>query len=243
MEFIKRNAPTILTWVGGIGVVATSVMAVKATPKALRILGEAKEEKGEDLTKLEVVKVAGPVYIPALAVGLSTIACIFGANILNQQAQASLISAYGLLDNSYKAYKNKVLELYGEDADTHVKEEISKDIYEETDISVDEEKELFFDFFSMRYFESTHDEVKDAKYNINRLLSIQDYCTVNDFYELLGLPPIESGERIGWSTGMNYEHYWQAWIDFDEEKVNMEDGLECTILTMRTEPAAGFDNY
>ena len=45
--FVKRNASTILTSVGGVGVVATSVMAVKATPKAIALLEQAKEEKQE----------------------------------------------------------------------------------------------------------------------------------------------------------------------------------------------------
>ena len=242
MEFFKRNASTILTVVGGIGVVATSVMAVKATPKALILLEKAKEEKGDDLSILETIKVASPSYIPAITVGVSTIACIVGANILNKQEQASLISAYGLLDNSYKLYKDKVLELYGNDADMHVKSEISKDMYEEAEIFGDD-NDLFFDFYSMRYFESTPEAVQIARYNINRKLATQNYCTVNDWYEYLGLPPIEGGDRIGWSTGMISDCYWAYWLDFNEEKVTMDDGLECTILVMQSEPTVGFENY
>ena len=109
-RFIKRNASTILTCIGGAGVIATSVLAVKATPKALQMIDNAKEEKGEDLSKWEIVKTAGPAYIPAVLVGASSIACIFGANVLNQRQQASLMSAYALLDNSYKEYKAKVIE-------------------------------------------------------------------------------------------------------------------------------------
>ena len=242
MEFFKRNASTILTVVGGIGVVATSVMAVKATPKALILLEKAKEEKGDDLSILETIKVAGPSYIPAIATGVSTIACIVGANILNKQEQASLISAYGLLDNSYKLYKDKVLELYGEGSDMHVKSEISKDLYEEAEIFGDD-NHLFFDFYSMRYFESTPEAVQIARYNINRKLATQNYCTVNDWYEYLDLPPIEGGDRIGWSTGMISDCYWAYWLDFNEEKVIMDDGLECTILVMQSEPTVGFENY
>ena len=43
--FLKHNSGTILTWIGAAGVVVTSVMAVKATPKAISIIREAKEEK------------------------------------------------------------------------------------------------------------------------------------------------------------------------------------------------------
>ena len=49
--FVKRNASTILTVLGSIGVVATTITSVKAIPKALRLIEEAKQEKGEELTK------------------------------------------------------------------------------------------------------------------------------------------------------------------------------------------------
>ena len=118
--FLKRNAPTILTCMGGVGVVATTVMAVKATPKALTLLEEAKEEKGEVLTELEVVKTIAPCYIPTILMGAATISCIFGANILNKRQQASLASAYALLSTSYKEYKDKVEEMMGEGANEQI---------------------------------------------------------------------------------------------------------------------------
>lgn len=92
-----RHTSTVLTCLGGIGVVATSIMAIKATPKALELIEEAKKEKGEELSKWETVKVAAPKYIPAMMTGVATIACIFGANVLNKRQQASLISAYASL--------------------------------------------------------------------------------------------------------------------------------------------------
>ena len=107
-EFLRRNSSTILTCVGAVGVVATSVMAVKATPKAMTLLENAKAEKGEDLTKLEKVKVAGPAYIPTVITGVGTLACIFGANIISKHQQATLMSAYALIDNSYREYREKV---------------------------------------------------------------------------------------------------------------------------------------
>ena len=68
-RFLKRNAPTILTGLGAFGVVATAVTAVRATPKAMQLIECAEEEKGEKLTVLETVQVAGPVYIPSVLTG------------------------------------------------------------------------------------------------------------------------------------------------------------------------------
>lgn len=240
--FFKRNASTILTCVGGIGVVATAVVAVKDTPKAMQLIEKKTEEKGEDLTTIEKIKVAGPVYIPAVAIGVSTLVCIFGANTLNKRTQASLMSAYALLDSSYKEYKNKVEEMYGEGASALVQGEVAKDKYNEDDISRDDEKLLFYDYFSERYFHSTMEEVMQAEYDINRELHTKDYAYLNEFYDLLGLDHIKSGWDLGWSMGASLSHYWKTWIDFRHEKVEMEDGMECYIITM-TEPIVDFEEY
>lgn len=163
--FLKRHSSTILTVMGAIGVVATAVIAVKDTPKALRILDKEEQEKGEELTVKEKIITAGPVYIPAIAVGVSTIACIFGSNALNKRNQASLMSAYALLDQSYKDYKRKVSEIYGDDADKKIIEELTKEGIEprdntyDTDDTDDSNVVTIFDGTTMRSFESVLDRI------------------------------------------------------------------------------------
>ncbi len=240
-KFIKRHSSTILTCVGGAGVVATTIMAVKATPKAIKLREQAEEAKGEKLTKLETVRATGPVYIPTILVGSATIACIFGANMLNKRSQAALMSAYALLDSSYKEYKEKVNELYGDEAQTKIKEEIAKDHYKEEDIDLEDGKELFFDEFSGRYFESTIYDVRTAQYNINKDMALQTSVSLNDYYAYLDIPPIEGGDELGWSSGMCFDAYWQSWIDFNHHRTIMDDGLECCIVGFFTEPFVGYD--
>ena len=242
-KFIERNGSTILTCIGGVGVVATTVMAVKATPKAIKLLEQAEVQKEEPLTVLEKVRVAGPIYIPAVLVGVSTIACIFGANMLNKRQQASLLSAYALLDNSYKEYKKKVTELYGENADAHVREELAKDAYEESDVECEDNKLLFYDEYSRQYFNATMEEVLEAEYTINRDLSYHGYLTLNDFYDLLKLPRTDYGDILGWCEWMIHEYQWYSWIEFNHRKVVMDDGLECYILEIITDPVPDFDEY
>lgn len=241
--FFKRNGATILTCLGGAGVVVTTITAVKATPKALTLLEEAKQEKGEELTKWEICKVTSPVYIPTVLFGVSTIACIVGANVLNKRQQAALVSAYALIDNSYKEYRTKVKELYGTEADKKVNEEIAKDKYEETDILVSDDKELFYDSFSKRYFESTLADVIQAEYELNKKITVFDGAYLNEFYELLDIPETIEGKEFGWSIGILEAMYWKNWVDFKHEKVTLDDGLECTIITMIQEPVIDFAYY
>lgn len=242
--FLKRNASTILTCVGSAGVIATTVMAVKATPKALQRIEAAEYIKGEELTTVEKVRVAGPVYIPTVIMGASTIACIFGANILNKRHQAALTSAYALLNTSYSDYKKKVKEIYGEEAHDHVQEELVKDKYVYEDVSLeDENKELFYDMFSERYFESTLADVIKAEYEINKKITNLGGAFVNEFYELLDIPQLDYGTSMGWSIGSLMSEKWNQWLDFDHKNVIMDDGLECCIITFGVEPMFDYEYY
>lgn len=245
--FLKRNSATILTCVGAAGVIATTVTAVKATPKAIKLLDHAKEEKGDELTKLETVKIAGPVYIPSAVIGVGTMACIFGANLLNKRGQASLMSAYALLDGAYKDYRKKVDELYGDDAGVQIRGELAKDTYKDTyekkSVELEEDTRLYYDDYSKRYFEARPYDVQRAEYEVNRTLMMDDGVYLNDWYKLINLEPLDHGDDFGWSTSANMDAYWQTWIDFNHEKVVMDDGLECIIISFAQEPYSDFEEW
>ena len=245
--FLKRNSATILTCVGAAGVVATTVTAIKATPKAVILLEKAKEEKGEQLTKLETVKVAGPVYVPTVVLGVSTLACIFGANILNKHSQASIVSAYALVDGAYKDYRKKVDDIYGKEAGDQVRAGIAKDKYvekyEKNPIVPEEGKRLYYDYFSEQYFEATPFEVQRAEYEINRTLMLDDCVYLDDWYRMIGLDPFEPSNNFGWTTCGNMDAYWQTWIDFHHQTVEVDDGLECTIISFVQDPFPDFEEW
>lgn len=241
--YVKKNAPTILTVAGGVGVVVTTVSAIKATPKAVQILEEARGFKGDELTNLEKFKMVAPLYIPTIIYGATTILCIFGANMLNKKHQASLVSAYALLDNSYKEYKKKVIELHGKDGELEIVEAIVEDKYEEEKPSTESDELLFYDKFSGRFFHSSMNNVLSTFYQINRDLSCNYSATVNDYYDYLDIPHIDGGDVLGWSVGMNSEAYWQEWIDFAVEEQDMEDGTKCHNIIIYQEPMVDFDEY
>jgi hypothetical protein len=243
--YLRRNSSTILTWVGAIGVIGTAVLAAQATPKAVKLMEAAKEEKGEELTTLEKVKAAAPVYIPTVVVGASTIACIFGANVLNRQNQASLASAYALIDSAYKEYRNKVKELYGEETDRKIRDSIAMDKRENIDVYVpgygpidtDGEVRLFYEEYRGKYFESTMEAVINAEYHFNRNYAMRGEAYLNEFYDFLGLEHTKAGDTLGWDCERLMNEYEACWIDFDHRRVELEDGLECYIIDMPIPPA------
>lgn len=231
-RFVKQNSPTILTIIGAAGVIGSVISAVKATPKAFKLIDEAKEEKGEELTKLEVVKTTAVCYIPTAVICAATLACIFSANALNQKHQAALTSAYALLDQSYKKYRKKVKELYGEDIDGKVKCSVAKDDLKKMDIvKKDSDKMLFFDDYSGRYFEADEKTVIQAEYMANRSLMNEGFITLAEFYSYLGLSvDDESWKYIGWTADDLAEWTGYFWLDFHHDTVTMDDGLEATLL-------------
>lgn len=238
--FIKHNSSTILTCVGALGVVATAVTAAKATPKAVTLLQKAEEEKEDKLTGLEKVRVAGPAYIPSIIMGASTIACIFGANILNKRHQAAITSAYALLDTSYKEYRNKVKEIFTEEGDRRVVEGIMEDHYNEEDIlEANDGKQLYFDFYSLQFFRSTEEEVARVEKYMNNQLESRGYVLLGEFYEALGMPNWDIDWTLGWSKSAGHIYGYDH-IEFDHYSSTMDNGKSCCAVRFLSEPTDDF---
>lgn len=253
--YLRKASPTILSGLGAVGVIVTSVLAVKATPKAIeRIRSDSCVNHDGDpyaYTKLEAVKSAWTCYIPAVTIGTSTIVCIFGANVLNKRSQAAISSSYALLNTSYQDYKNKLKELYGEEAHQKIIDSIAvehaNDMYITSttflgggSLDFDEhnpdDNRLFYDAFSKRYFESSINRVIQAEYHLNRDFALSGHLPVNHFYEFLGLELLDGGDDIGWSVESGL-----CWIDFDHRKTILDDGLEVYAIYMEWLPTTEWD--
>lgn len=241
----KHASPTLLTWVGAGGVVATSILAVRATPKAMKIIAEntGYNHDGEmySPSKMEIVQLTFKCYIPSALVGASTIVCIFGANVLNKKQQASIASIYAMMDQSYQQYRKAANEVYGEDADSQIRAQVAKDVYFSSDgyavydPDIDpSDKVLFYDEFSKQYFTSTMAGVINAQYHLNRNWSLQGEVSVNEYYGFLGIDKLKGGDDIGWTYEFAEEGLMR--IDFDISKIEMDDGLECFLISYIHEP-------
>jgi hypothetical protein len=252
---IKRALPTILTFISAAGLIGTTVLAVKATPKAVEKIKEDSRQNHDGdsnaYTKEEAVKSAWKFYIPATVVGTSTLFCIFGTNMLNSHSQASIASAYALINESYRDYKNKVKEIYGEEAHQNIINSIMAEKTEEVYISTDnflgrsslsfdernpEDIRTFYDSFSKRYFECTIAQVLESEYHLNRNWVLGADVCINDFYDFLGLSTIDGGDELTWfwSDGM-------GWIDFNHHKTVLDDGMEIYIIDLDWLPRLSSD--
>lgn len=254
---IEKASPTILTCIGALGFVTTVVLTAKATPKALKAI-QADSRINHDgdpnaATKLEAVKSGWKFYIPAAATGTASLVCVFGANVLNRKQQASLASAYALLNRSYNDYKRKLVELYGKETHEKIVESLAVEKVDKDHTikahnlcgtacldfkGADEEERLFYDaVHSGRYFTSTISKVLQAEYHLNRNFAINSEVSLNDFYDLLGIDRVPDGDDLRWFC--NEEIYW---IDFDHSKTVLDDGLECWIVDVVFSPGT-YEDY
>lgn len=232
-RWLGNNASTIFTCLGAVGVVATAVMSVKATPKALILIrsDSRKNHNGDPYayTKAEAVKSCWKCYIPAAAIGLSTISLIFGSNVLSRRKQASLMSAYALLNQSYNSYRAKVKEMYGEDAERAVERAVIRDEYD-GNTRKDAEKKLFYDECSKQYIEADNGLFYEASNLINYLIASEGVATLAQYKKALGLEVTEADEQIGWNRNVLIEWFGTAWVTFILDDVTMDDGLECCVV-------------
>lgn len=227
-RYVKSHKSLFLTLAASTGVVLTGIFAGTGTIKANEIV-KKEEKKAEienvELTKADVFLLTWKCYIPAVASGVGSIACIFGLNVLNKKQQEQLISAYALLNNTYHQYRKQVIERYGEEVDDEIRNSVGYSVIGEyaeickTDCNYPDEKAIFYDSISGNSVTKYEREIMAAEYHLNRNFILAGEVCLNDFYEFLGLPLTDEGKDIGWSLCDGY-----CWIDFEHRLLSRDDG-------------------
>lgn len=241
-DYIKRNNTTILSGIAVAGVIGTAYLAVKAKPKADRMLEEKANYKWihykDELTRFERFMAVVPAYIPSALMGLGTITCILGANHISREKEAMLTSAYAYLNSSYTEYRNKVKELFGEEGERQVRQAIAKDRGDR--FKREEEMLLVYDDYGKRYFNIGPVEYQNALYELNRAYNFTGEMTLNNFYEFFNLDPVPGGDILGWSALKDFECTGVSWIDVHLEKMEMPDGMDAYCMLYNVDPS---DDY
>lgn len=242
---VSKHSPEILTGIGIAGMVATTILAVKATPKAIELIKNEKElaeSYNEELTPMDKVKACWKCYIPAAVTGVMSIACLIGASSVNAKRNAALTAAYTLSDSALREYRSKVVETIGEKKEKTVKDKISEDQIKSNPVTknevyiTDKGDSLCFEPISGRYFKSDIDKIKKAENNLNKRIisdAFNSGVSLNDFYEEIGLPKTNMGENIGWSldTGL---------IDIYLSAQVTDDGTPCLVINCTNPPKYDF---
>ena len=233
--FTKRNAPAILTGTGVALGLSTVILAVKEPPKVVKLIEEAEEEKGEELTVPEKIKVSWKSYIPAAATGAASVVCIIGANSVNAKRNAALATAYQLSKTAFKEYKEEVIETIGEKKEKTIKDKVAKKKVEKRPVSTqnviitEKGNTLCYDAASGRYFRSDRDKIISAVNEMNRSMLSENYISLNDFYDELDLSPTSLGDELGWNLVEGY-------VEVDFSSCIADDGTPCLVIDYLAAP-------
>ena len=233
-----KHSPEILTGVGIAGMITTTVLAVKATPKALDLIAIAEDEKNDTLTKVEVVKTAWKPYIPAAVTCAASITCLIGASSVNAKRNAALATAYELSKTALAEYKEKVIETVGEKKEEVIREKVAQKKVDENPISKSEViitgtgDIMFLEPVSMRYFKSDIENIRKIINDLNYRLTtgMEEFISLSEFYDEIGLAHTSESDNIGWNL------YRDGQIDIDFPATKNEKGEPCLMLDYNVSP-------
>ena len=276
---VQKHSPEILAGVGVVGVVASTVMACKATMKLNDILEESKETRDkirevesnpryeeqyshEDAKKDLVInytqtamKVA-KLYAPAVILGSASLGCLLASNDILRKRNAALSAAYMTVDKSFKEYRQRVVDRFGEEVEKEIRynikaEEVTSTVVAEdgSETTVTEtvktmDPNLYSDYAKF-FDEASPYWQKDPEYNFMFLKSQQQYANdllkargrlfLNEVYEMLGIDKTKAGQIVGWvynpenPIGDNFVDF--GIFDMSKERVRaFVNGYEPNIL-------------
>lgn len=245
---LSRHSPEILIGIGIAGMITTTVLAVKATPKALQLIEEKKNElEVESLAPVEVVKTTWKCYIPAAISGAASIGCIVGSNSVNARRNAALATAYKLSETALSEYRDSVIETIGEKKERAVRDKVSEKQIKQNPVNQTEVivtgrgKTLFYEPLSARYFYSDLEKIKRAENKLNKDIICDPFesgVTVNDFYDEIGIPGTATGDSLGWKRA-DYliDIYPSAQM---AEEGSEHEGEPCIVLNFSNPPKYDF---
>lgn len=242
---LKKHSPEILVMAGIAGTVVSAVLACKATTKVAEILDETKgtldtihegmetgaingqEYTTEDGKKDTVVVYAqtgmklAKLYAPAIILGTLSITSILASNNILRKRNVALGAAYAAIDKSFKEYRGRVIERFGEQVDTELKYGIKAKKFEEIEVDPETGKEkkvkktvmvadpnlqsdyaVYFDSKSRNY-ETNPDYnrmfLKAQQAFANDKLQTHGHLFLNEVLDDLDLPRTPAGQIVGWT--------------------------------------------
>ena len=244
--FAEDHASEILTGVGIVGMASSTVLAVKATPKALMLIEEKKDElETESLPPLELVKATWRCYLPATAVGVLSISCLVGSVGVNAKRSAALAAACTLSENAFRTYAEKTLEVVGQEKEHEIREVVGRQKIKDNpppentnSLYICEDGEsICFEGSSGRYFKASMNTIEKAENAFNKRMLEEMTMSLNDYYYELGLDSVSIGDVIGWDID-------DGQVEFKVGSILSDDGKPCIYLEPSIQPCHDFrDRY
>ena len=255
---VVKHSPEILMGLGIAGVITSTVLACRSTLKVQEILDYKEEnmnnikevlsEGREDYTEEDARKDKTIImtttairimklYIPSVIIGAGSIACLLESHNVMRNRNAGLAAALAATTESFKQYRERVTEKYGDEVDKEMRYGIKKEKKEKDGKKTKEEIVVGCDEKELsgyaRYFnENNINWSDDPQFNLmflrqnqnwaNDKLISQGYLYLNDVYEALGFPKSKAGQVVGWVYDPNNNEHGDNYVDFGIYDLNVK---------------------
>ena len=245
-----KNKPAIFTGIGIASAFGMTILAVKSTPKALRLMEEervmiaSKDEECEpedvDLTPKEVFLATWKCYIPAAVLGIISVSFLIEAQNAERKRSAAAIAAYKLYESTLSEYKSKVARVISDKKEQSLMETIVDDkIQENPPVAVDvistgQGTTLCYENICGRYFRHDISKIKTAINEANTIFLNEGYISLNRIYEEIGLP------RCGLDMGWRYEG---TLLPIVERSSLAENDEPCYVIYFSELPVFNYERY
>ena len=237
-----KHSPEILAGVGVVGVVGSLVMAFKATTKLSDVLEESKEQldkikevaadpayeekytqddakKDTTITYVQTAMKVTKLYAPSVILCASSLGCLLASNNILKKRNAALSAAYMTVDKSFKEYRKRVADRFGEEVEKEIRynikaEEITKvdengnEVTETVKVMDGTDDPNSYSDYARFFDESCAAWQNDAEYNLTFLKAQQQYANdllkargrlfLNEVYRMLGIDETKAGQVVGW---------------------------------------------
>lgn len=253
---LGKHKSAILAGTAIVTGIGTTVLAVRATVKAVKDVEDVKgvkidsdtEAEEAKISKKEIVKAVWKHYIPVVIGTTVTVVCIVCAHRVDAKRIAAATSALVLSEKMRKELEHKTINELGHEKFKEIKKAIFKEnpdldkAYKSGRVKALDgdcswrngryvRKCWFKDEISGREFWSSRSEVEYAITKAMRegLMGGSPYVTVNEFYAWLDIEPNVMGEMLGWELSKQE-------INVSYEPDITSDGDPCLIMRYYDKP-------
>jgi hypothetical protein len=215
---LSNNSPVILTTIGITGGVTSAYLTGRASFKAATILNE----EPMHLPLKEKTRIVWTLYIPAVGTGIVSIVCLISATRIGTKRVAAMAAFASISEKALIEYKEKVLERLGARKEETMRAEIAQDNINNNPVSNNEvifansNGILCYDSITGRYFVSDVETLRKAENTLNHSLVHNLYATLNEFYNLIGLPTTPYGSEVGWNANKLVELKFSTVLSEDD---------------------------
>lgn len=242
-KLVSDNTPLILTTIGVTGALTTAFLTGKASFKAAEVIRDEQlkidlAEKGRPLEFKDNAELVWKLYIPAVVCAGLTVTAIISANRIGTRRAAALASAYSISEKAFVDYKEKVLDKIGEKKELEVRDAVAQDRIsknppsESTMIITEEGYVPCLDTHSGRYFKTNMQLLEKAQLDTNFQILHDDYASLSDYWERIGLPKTDESDEIGWNS--------DAPLVVEYATALTESGKPCITASFRTTPIRNY---